>query len=122
MTDPGHMPEAHRDFVAWDGDRFRRWAAEVGPDTERVVDGILRSRRVEQRSYRSCRALMSIAQGRGAALLEETCAKALIYSPRPSYKTVREIAAALAGQAPADGLGHALVRGAGYYGSLEGGE
>lgn len=40
----------------------------------------------------------------------------------PSYKTVKGIAAALAEQAPADGSGHAFVRGAGYYGSLEGGE
>ena len=122
VTDPGHMPEAHRDFAEWDGDRFRRWAAEVGPDTERVVDGILRSRKVEQQSYRSCRALMSIAQRRGGALLEEACSKALVYSPRPSYKTVKGIVAALADRTPADGSGHAFVRGAGYYGSLEGGE
>lgn len=122
VTDPAHMPEAHRDFVAWNGDRFRRWAAEVGPDTEHVVDGILRSRKVEQQSYRSCRALMSIAERRGGALLEEACAKALVYSPRPSYKTVKEIASALAESTPADGSAHAFVRGAGYYGSLEGGE
>lgn len=122
MTNRDHMPEAHRDFVEWDGDRFRRWAAEVGPNTERVVDGMLGSRKVEQQSYRSCRALMSIAERKGGALLEEACSKALIYSPGPSYKTVKGIAAALAEQAPADGSGHAFVRGAGYYGSLEGGE
>ncbi len=122
VTSRDHMPEAHRDFVEWDGDRFRRWAAEVGPNTERVVDGMLRSRKVEQQSYRSCRALMSIAERKGGALLEEACSKALIYSPGPSYKTVKGIAAALAEQAPADGSGHAFVRGAGYYGSLEGGE
>lgn len=81
MTSRDHMPEAHRDFVEWDGDRFRRWAAEVGPNTERVVDGMLRSRKVEQQSYRSCRALMSIAERKGGALLEEACSKALIYSP-----------------------------------------
>ena len=122
VTDPAHMPEAHRDFVEWDGGRFRRWAVEVGPDTARVVDGMLRSRKVEQQSYRSCRALMSIAQRRGGALLGEACAKALVYPPRPSYKTVKGIAAALAESRPADGSGHAFVRGAGYYGKLEGGE
>ena len=26
-TNPEHMPDAHRDYVEWDGNRFRRWAA-----------------------------------------------------------------------------------------------
>lgn len=29
-TNPGHMPDAHRDYAEWNGDRFRRWAARLG--------------------------------------------------------------------------------------------
>ena len=29
-TNPDHMPDAHRDFAEWNGDRFRRWARETG--------------------------------------------------------------------------------------------
>src|SRR5215212_2930832 len=33
-TDPDHMPSAHRRYADWPPDRFRRWAASVGPSTE----------------------------------------------------------------------------------------
>lgn len=60
-------------------------------------------RRVEVSATRNLAHHMSIAERRGGALLEEACAKALVYSPRPSYKTVKEIASALAESTPADG-------------------
>ncbi|MCQ5090948.1 IS21 family transposase [Slackia exigua] len=39
-TNPEHMPDSHRDFAEWNGERFRRWAREIGPSCEAVVDGI----------------------------------------------------------------------------------
>ena len=59
-TNPEHMPDAHRDYVEWDGNRFRRWAAEIGESTKRVIDAILASRKVEQQSYRSCRGVLAL--------------------------------------------------------------
>ena len=114
-TNPEHMPEAHRDYAEWNGDRFRRWAAEKGPSTAAVVDAMLRSRTVEQQAYRTCRALLDLGRRHGDEVLEEACAKALEYSRNPSYKTVKTIAAKLAADKPDDSDGHAYLRGGDYY-------
>lgn len=118
-TDPGHMPEAHRDWAEWNGDRFRRWAAGIGESTAEVVDAILASRKIEQQSYRSCRGVLSLAKAHGDGLLEEACAKALLRTARPSYKTVKGILAALeADRGEADDSRGAYLRGNDYYGQL----
>lgn len=121
-TDPGHMPDSHRDFVEWDGSRFRRWAREVGPACEEVVDGILKSRKVGQQSYRSCRGVLSLAKKHGRQMLEQACAKALSYSPRPSYKTVKSIIGKMAESAPEDPDDGAYLRGNDYYQNLDEGD
>ncbi len=64
-TNPEHMPDAHRDFAEWNGDRFRRWAAEKGPSVAAVVDAMLRSRTVEQQACRTCRALLDLGRRHG---------------------------------------------------------
>ena len=89
VTDPAHMPDSHREWTAWSGDRFRSWAAGKGEAILAVVDGILKSRKVEQQAYRSARALLGLADKHGDALLERACAKALTWTARPSYKTVK---------------------------------
>lgn len=117
-TSPEHMPDSHRDFVEWDGKRFRRWAREIGPACEGVVDGILKSRKIEQQSYRSCRGVLSLARKHGRQMLEQACAKALSYSPRPSYKTVKSLIAKMAESVPEDPDDGAYLRGNDYYQSL----
>ncbi len=118
VTNPDHMPDAHRDFVEWNGDRFRKWAKTIGASTYKVIDVILRSRKIEQQSYRSCHGVLSLAKRHGNAFLEEACAKAISYTPNPSYKTVKSIASSLvASQAPNPDE-HAYLRGANYYENL----
>ncbi|MBQ6328140.1 MAG: IS21 family transposase [Kiritimatiellae bacterium] len=118
-TNPDHMPDSHRDYAEWDGDRFRRWAAEIGPSCAEVVGSILESRKIEQQSYRSCRAVLSLAQKHGGPMLERACAKALSYSPRPSYKTVKSVIAKMAAEVPEDPDDGAYLRGNGYYDNLD---
>lgn len=43
-TDPDHMPSSHRRYAEWTPDRFRRWGASIGPETEGLVTAILASR------------------------------------------------------------------------------
>lgn len=110
---------AHRDFSEWNGDRFRRWAKEIGPACADAIEAILSSRAVEQQSYRSCRAVMALADKHGRQELERACAKALSYSPRPSYKTIKSIiakSAELSGEDPDAG---AYLRGSDYYATLD---
>lgn len=114
-TNPEHMPQAHRDFAEWNGDRFRRWGAQMGPATEAVVDGMLTSRTIEQQAYRSCRALLELGRRHGDEVLERACAAALEYSRRPSYKTVKRIVANLSKEMPKDPDEGAYLRGGDYY-------
>ena len=83
-----------------------------------MVDHILKSRQVEQQSYRTCRALVGLGERNGDAVLEEACAKACEISRSPSYKTVKTILARMAEEAAADPDAHAFVRGAEHYEDL----
>ena len=89
-----HMPEDHQKYLEWNGDRFRKWAEKIGPDTHKVVDAILASQRVEQQSYRSCMGLLKLADKYTDQRLERACSKALSYTASPSYKSIRNILAA----------------------------
>lgn len=40
-TVKAHMPEGHREYLEWDGDRFRRWASGIGEKTAAVIDALL---------------------------------------------------------------------------------
>ena len=48
-----HMPQAHRRYLEWNGDRFHKWARWIGINTYSVVNAILTSKPVEQQTYRS---------------------------------------------------------------------
>ncbi|MBQ2401256.1 MAG: IS21 family transposase, partial [Lachnospiraceae bacterium] len=49
------------------------------------------SGRVEQQSYRSCMGLLKLAEKYSPAKLETVCAKALTFSSRPSYKSIKNL-------------------------------
>ena len=89
-----HMPKEHQHYLEWNGDRFRRWAEGIGDNTAKVIDSILRSKRVEQQSYRACMGLLKMADKYSPAQLEEACKTALSYTQSPSYKSVSNILAA----------------------------
>ena len=42
-TDIQHMPSAHRRYGEWTPERFRRWGATIGPNTEGLITAILES-------------------------------------------------------------------------------
>lgn len=120
VTVDGHMPDSHRDYAEWNGDRFRRWAARTGESTAAVVDGMLKSKKVEQQAYRTCRALLALGERHGGDLLERSCAKALTWTARPSYKTVKAVIARLSEDEEATPPNdHAYLRGGDYYRGLD---
>lgn len=73
VTNPEHMPQRHKDFTEWTGDRFRKWAREKGESVESVIDAILVAKPIEQQAYRSCRAVMALAEKHGDKLLDDAC-------------------------------------------------
>jgi transposase len=121
-TQEEHMPPNHQQYVQWNGERFRKWAAKIGPNTAAVVETILTGYKVEQQGYRTCMALLKLSDNYTPQRLEAACDKALYYTPRPSYKSVQAIlrsgqdkiseTSAASFEPSASGF----VRGADYYG------
>lgn len=118
------MPADHQKYLEWNGDRFRKWAEQIGSDTYTVTNAILASQRVERQSYRSCMGLLKLAEKYSAERLEAVCRKALSYTASPSYKSIKNILAAgqeRTNQEPQtpDSAStqnkHAITRGADYY-------
>ena len=83
-----HMPDNHQKYLQWDGQRFIAWAKNVGPNTVIVIRAILTSHKVEQQGYRSCMALLKMADRYSVIRLEAACTRALSYTPNPSYKNI----------------------------------
>lgn len=117
VTDCEHMPDNHKDFVAWTGERFISWAAQIGPKTQAVMQAILDSRPIEQHAYRSCRALMSLKDDYGKEALEHACSQALARTDYPSFKLVKSLISADRQKQGAQ-TSHAFVRGSEYYENL----
>ena len=90
-TVTAHMPEDHQKYLEWNGDRFRKWAEQIGINTYHAVNAILTSKRVEQQTYRSCMGLLKLAEKYSDTLLEAACKKALSYTSSPSYKSIKNI-------------------------------
>ena len=120
------MPLEHQKYLEWNGDRFRRWADSIGINTSKGVDAILTSGRVEQQSYRSCMGLLKLAEKHSPAKLEQACAKALSYSGKPSYKSIKNLLAPMKDNPDlmsdetdaykTTAKPHGITRGTGYYG------
>jgi hypothetical protein len=86
-----HMPIDHQKYLEWNGDRFRKWSQKIGPHTNRVIESLLTSARVEQQSYKSCMGLLKLADKFSVDRLESACEKALGYTASPSYKSMKSI-------------------------------
>lgn len=118
-----HMPDDHQKYLEWNGDRFRKWVDSIGINTSKVVDAILTSGRVEQQSYRSCMGLLKLADKYSPAQLEKACKKALSYTGKPSYKSIKNLLIVMkepmddaqSGEAESKAP-RGITRGAGYYG------
>jgi transposase len=87
----GHMPPNHRKDVEWTGDRFRNWAAKYGENTVAVINVLLGNFKIEQQGYKSCRALLHLADKYSAQRLEAACEKAFTYTSCPSLKSIQTI-------------------------------
>ena len=90
-TVPEHMPDTHKQYTAWNAERFMSWAESIGPNTTTTVKSILSSHRVEQQGYKSCMALLKLADKYSVTRVEAACKKALSYTPSPSFKSIKTI-------------------------------
>jgi transposase len=124
-TVPLHMPKDHREYMEWNGDRFIKWAEKAGVNTTTVVRAIFASQKIEQQGYRSCMGLLKLGDRHGVDRLESACERALSFTPRPTYKIVKNILASGQDRIADEDMKHdedasanefGFTRGAGYYG------
>ena len=95
----------------------------ISPVTAAVVRIFLSAHKVEQQGYKSCMALLKLADRYSPQRLESACRKALSYTSSPSLKSVQSILKSgqdklLPEDAPAkqeEPKAHKFTRGAGYY-------
>lgn len=85
------MPPDHQAYLQWNGERFVRWAEQIGQHTAAVVRLFLSAHKVEQQGYKSCMALLKLAEHYSSQRLECACQKALSYTTSPSLKSVQSI-------------------------------
>jgi transposase len=90
-TIEAHMPPDHQKYVMWNAERFTSWAEKIGENTAVVVRFFLSAHKVEQQGYKSCMALLKLADKYSVKRLEAACEKTLSYTVRPSLKNVQAI-------------------------------
>jgi len=125
-----HMPEKHRQYTQWNAERFIRWAGDIGPYTQKVVKTVIASRKVEEQSYKTCIALLKLADTYSVARLEAACEKAFSYAPSPSFRSIRTILKTGSDRLktepatinPENNTAFAFTRGTAYYGGEHNGE
>lgn len=118
VTNPDHMPDAHKDFSEWTGSRFRSWAKTKGESVAQVIDCILATKPIEQQAYRSCHGVIALSKKHGDQALEKACGRALEINRAPSYKTIKTLITRLDTEQsvePEDDNTHAYLRGAKYF-------
>lgn len=116
-----HMPVNHRKYLEWTPDRFKRWAAKVGPQTVILTETLLVKRRHPQQSYRSLLGILRLGKSYGNQRLEAACERALHINAL-SYRSIESILKNGLDQKPLPGTNnegtpvqHNNIRGAGYY-------
>lgn len=114
------MPLNHQQYLQWNGDRFRSWAAKIGANTAAIIEVFLTTHKVEQQGYKACMALLKLSDKYTSKRLEAACTKALSYTPRPNYKSISVILSSGQDrhpepQQPSAPSEFGFVRGADYY-------
>ena len=89
-TDRSHMPPVDElDTLPWNGRRLREWAASVGPETYRVIDGIIGRHVIEQQCYVTCINILKL-QDKYGAMLETACSTVPGSSVTNAYRIISD--------------------------------
>ena len=72
-TNPAHMPTRHREHQPWSPGRMKRWAGDIGPDTQTWVSGQLEQRAHPEQAYRVCLGLLNLSKQYPATRLNAAC-------------------------------------------------
>ena len=83
-----HMPDSHRQYLTYTEDDFLSWAANIGPNTEKVIHRFLESGRAPEQGFKSCVSLRKYAGRYKPERIEEACRQILTFSGEPSIRGI----------------------------------
>lgn len=83
------MPPGKLFFVDWDAERFIRWAKQIGPSCQKVIQRVQDQAIVEQQAYRSCFGILGLKDKYSAKRLETACSLLSQNNVSPSYSRVK---------------------------------
>ena len=110
-----HMPLDHQHYSTWNGDRFRKWARDIGESTYEIICYFLRSPKVEEQGYKSCMTLLKLTEKYSKDELETACAKCRALTRHPSLKGIKFILESPKEEKKPTLSSFGIVRGPGYY-------
>lgn len=117
-TDPAHMPSSHRRYAEWTPDRFRRWGATIGSETEGLITAILASRPHPEQGFRTCLGILRLYREIPRERAETVSARAVEIGGL-TCKTIASLIATHKGARhstePAAVMEHANLRGPRYF-------
>lgn len=77
-TCPEHMPKAHKDYAEWNPERIINWAKEIGEDTSRIAEKIIKSKPYPEQGFRACLGVIRLSKRYGSDRVEAACKRALV--------------------------------------------
>ena len=114
------MPDAHRRYAEWTPERFRRWGAAIGPNTEGLVIATQARRPHPEQGFRTCLGVLRLFKDLGQTRAEAVAARAVACEAF-TYKSIASIianrldrATAAVSEAQAV-MTHANLRGSKYF-------
>jgi hypothetical protein len=120
-TNNAHMPPDHQKYITWSSEKFVEDAVKIGKNTLTVIQLFLTSEKVEQKSHKTCKSLLQLADKHTPERLEAACAKALSYTQRPTIKIIQAVSKSTnilaedVKNEPSKATEYGFVRGAEYY-------
>lgn len=89
-TDTEHLASTHKFISQWNPAYFLKWAANISPEVELLIQHVLEKKPHPEQSYRSCIGILSLNKKVGRERLGKACSRALSYGLY-NYKTVVNI-------------------------------
>ena len=122
ITEPEHMPAAHRAHLEWTPSKLIAWGRSVGPPVAELVETILNTRPHPEHGYRACMGLKRLVKRYGPERMTAACQRALA-TRAISYASVQAILKNNLDRVPLQSgppakvvpIRHANLRGAAYY-------
>lgn len=114
------MPANHRQYAEWSPERFKRWAAKIGPQTALLTETLLVQRSYPQQAYRTLLGILRLGKIYGEPRLESACERARHFNI--SYRSIESILKNGLDRRPLTArtetskpVQHSNIRGADYY-------